>query len=70
MAPDRKTQGIRIVRAGGLDPNTPQTCDMTRAAISYASAGAQELRAGTALVEPQCQGQRGRPRTAGRNGAG
>jgi uncharacterized RmlC-like cupin family protein len=56
MAPDWKTHGIRIVRAGELDPNTPQTPGMTRAAaISYASAGAQKLWAGTVVVEPNAK---------------
>jgi uncharacterized RmlC-like cupin family protein len=56
MAPDWKTHGIRIVRAGELDPHTPQTPGMTRAAaISYASAGAQKLWAGTVVVEPNAK---------------
>jgi uncharacterized RmlC-like cupin family protein len=56
MMPDWKTHGIRIVRAGELDPNTPQTPGMTRAAaISYASAGAQKLWAGTVVVEPDAK---------------
>jgi len=56
MAPDWKTHGIRIVRAGELDPNTPQTPGMTRAAaISRASAGAQKLWAGTVVVEPNAK---------------
>jgi uncharacterized RmlC-like cupin family protein len=56
MSPDWKTHGIRIVRAGELDPNTPQTAGMTRAAaISYASAGAQKLWAGTVVVEPNAK---------------
>jgi uncharacterized RmlC-like cupin family protein len=50
---DWKTHGIRIVRAGELDTNTPQTQGMTRAAaITHASAGAQKLWAGTVVVEP------------------
>lgn len=53
-APDWEHQGIRIVRAGALDSNTPQTAGMTRAAaITYASAGAQKLWAGTVVVQPQ-----------------
>ena len=56
MAPDWKTHGIRIVRAGQLDSNTPQTPGMTRAAaISHASAGAQKLWAGTVVVEPNAK---------------
>jgi uncharacterized RmlC-like cupin family protein len=47
---------IRIVRAGELDQNTPQTPGMTRAAaISYASAGAKKLWAGTVVVEPNAK---------------
>ena len=45
--------GIRIIRAGELDANTPQTPGMTRAAaITHASAGASKLWAGTVVVEP------------------
>src|SRR6202790_5101916 len=45
--------GIRIVRAGELDKNTPQTPGMTRAAaITHAAAGASKLWAGTVVVEP------------------
>ena len=48
-----KDHGIRIVRAGQLDTNTPQTPGMSRAAaITHASAGAQRLWAGTVVVEP------------------
>lgn len=50
---DWKNRGIRIVRAGELDRNTPQTPGMTRAAaITYARAGAQKLWAGTVVVDP------------------
>jgi uncharacterized RmlC-like cupin family protein len=56
MTPDWKKHGIRIVRAGELDPNTPQTPGMTRAAaISHASAGARKLWAGTVVVEPNAK---------------
>ena len=51
--PDWKAHGIRIIRAGQLDLNTPQTPGMTRAAaITHASAGAKQLWAGTVVVEP------------------
>jgi uncharacterized RmlC-like cupin family protein len=51
--PDWKTQGIRIVRSGELDTNTPQTMGMTRAAaITHATAGAAKLWAGTVVVQP------------------
>jgi uncharacterized RmlC-like cupin family protein len=50
---DWKAHGIRVVRAGELDANTPQTPGMTRAAaITHAVAGANKLWAGTVVVEP------------------
>jgi len=53
---DWRTHGIRIVRAGELDSNTPQTPGMTRAAaITHATAGAQKLWAGTVVVEPNAK---------------
>ena len=46
-------RGIRIVRAGELDSNTPQTPGMTRAAaITHARTGANKLWAGTVTVQP------------------
>ena len=51
--PDWKEHGIRVVRAGELDGNTPQTPGMTRAAaITHARAGASKLWAGTVSVQP------------------
>ena len=51
--PDWKEHGIRIVRAGELDTNTPQTPGMSRAAaITHARTGASKLWAGTVVVEP------------------
>ncbi len=53
-AVDWEQHGIRIVRAGELDHNTPQTPGMTRAAaITYARTGAQKLWAGTVVVQPE-----------------
>ena len=50
---DWQTQGIRVVRAGELDTNTPQTPGMTRAAaITHANTGAAKLWAGTVVVQP------------------
>ena len=50
---DWKENGIKIVRSGELDTNTPQTPGMTRAAaITHARTGAAKLWAGTVLVEP------------------
>jgi uncharacterized RmlC-like cupin family protein len=54
--PDWRTQGVRIVKAGELDLNTPQTPGMTRAAaITYAKAGAQKIWAGTVVIEPDAK---------------
>jgi uncharacterized RmlC-like cupin family protein len=54
--PDWKQHGIRIIRNGELDENTPQTCGMTRAeAISHAKVGAQKLLAGTVVVHPNAK---------------
>jgi uncharacterized RmlC-like cupin family protein len=51
-----KEHGIRIVRSGDLDLNTPQTPGMTRAAaITHASAGASKLWAGTVVVQPDAK---------------
>ena len=53
---DWKEHGIRIVRAGELDSNTPQTPGMTRAAaITHACTGANKLWAGTVVVEPNAK---------------
>jgi uncharacterized RmlC-like cupin family protein len=54
--PDWRDDGIRIVRAGELNCNTPQTAGMTRAeAISNARVGAQKLWAGTVVVHPHAR---------------
>jgi len=56
MEPDWEQHGIRIVRAGELDLNTPQTPGMTRAAaITTAATGAQKLWAGTVVVQPNAR---------------
>jgi len=53
---DWERHGVRIVRAGELDPNTPQTAGMNRAAaITHASAGASKLWAGTVIVHPNAK---------------
>lgn len=55
-AKDWSRDGVRIVRAGALDSNTPQTPGMTRAAaITQASTGASKLWAGTVVVEPNAK---------------
>jgi len=53
---DWQTQGVKIVRAGELDSNTPQTMGMTRAAaITQARTGASKLWAGTVVVQPNAK---------------
>ena len=56
MSGDWRLHGVRVVHAGELDPNTPQTPGMTReAAIDAARAGAEKLWAGTVTVEPDAR---------------
>jgi uncharacterized RmlC-like cupin family protein len=51
-----KDNGVKIVRGGELDPNTPQTPGMTRAAaITHARVGATKLWAGTVVVQPDAK---------------
>jgi uncharacterized RmlC-like cupin family protein len=53
---DWKEHGVRIIRANDLDPNTPQTPGMQRAAaITNARTGASKLWAGTVIVEPNAR---------------
>jgi uncharacterized RmlC-like cupin family protein len=50
---DWRTEGVRVVKAGNLDPNTAQTPGMTRAAaITRARMGAEKLWAGTVSIQP------------------
>ena len=54
--PNWKNQGVRIVKAGEMDPNTPQTPGMNRAvAINHAMAGANKLWAGTVTIHPDAK---------------
>ncbi len=56
MSMDWKEHGVKIVRAGELDTNTPQTPGMTRAAaITHARTGANQLWAGTVVVRPEAK---------------
>src|SRR4051795_5536946 len=53
---DWERNGVKIVAAGELDPNTPQTPGMTRAAaITHARTGASKLWAGTVVVQPDAK---------------
>jgi uncharacterized RmlC-like cupin family protein len=55
-SPDWRDRGVRIVRGSDLDPNTPQTPGMSRAAaINFARAGAQKLWAGTVTIHPDAK---------------
>ena len=50
---DWRDTGVRVVKAGQLDANTPQTPGMSRAAaIDAARVGAQKLWAGTVDIHP------------------
>lgn len=51
-----RDDGVRIVRSGQLDMNTPQTPGMTRAAaVNRAMVGANKLWAGTATIHPNAK---------------
>jgi uncharacterized RmlC-like cupin family protein len=51
-----RNHGVRIVRHNQLDPNTPQTPGMQRAAaITSTSAGASRIWAGTVTIHPKAQ---------------
>jgi uncharacterized RmlC-like cupin family protein len=53
---DWRLDGVRVVHADELDPNTPQTPGMSRAAaITTARAGAEKLWAGTVVIEPDAR---------------
>jgi uncharacterized RmlC-like cupin family protein len=54
--PDWRHHGVRVVKAGQLDANTPQTPGMTRAAaINHARTGAEKLWAGTVTIHPNAK---------------
>ncbi len=51
-----RVNGVRIVSGSALDPNTPQTPGMTRAAaITHARTGASKLWAGTVEIHPNAK---------------
>lgn len=51
LSVDWREHGVKIVRAGQLDPNTPQTPGMERAAaVTQARTGASKLWAGTVTI--------------------
>lgn len=48
-----KHDGVRVIRGCDLDPNTPQTAGMSRAAaVTAARTGAAKLWAGTVTIDP------------------
>jgi uncharacterized RmlC-like cupin family protein len=54
--PNWRDNGVRVVPAGTLDTNTPQTPGMERAAaINAARVGAQKLWAGTVQIHPDAK---------------
>ena len=56
MESDWERNGVRIIRVGELDTNTPQTKGMTRAAaVTHARVGASKLWAGTVVVNPNAK---------------
>jgi uncharacterized RmlC-like cupin family protein len=51
-----RLHGVRVVHAGELDSNTPQTAGMSRAAaITQARAGAEKLWAGTVVIHAKAK---------------
>jgi uncharacterized RmlC-like cupin family protein len=53
---DWRHDGVRVIKANQLDPNTPQTPGMNReAAINYARVGAQKIWAGTVTIHPRAK---------------
>ncbi len=51
-----RTNGVRVVRAGELDANTPQTPGLhRRAAITTQRTGAAKLWAGTVTIDPRAK---------------
>lgn len=53
---DWRSEGVKVIPASDLDPNTAQTPGMTRAAaITTARTGAEKLWAGTVAVEPDAK---------------
>jgi uncharacterized RmlC-like cupin family protein len=53
---DWRRDGVKVVPASSLDPNTPQTPGMSRAAaINLARVGAEKLWAGTVTIQPNAK---------------
>jgi len=55
-AKDWRHDGVRVIPASSLDPNTAQTPGMNRAAaINFARVGAQKIWAGTVSIHPNAK---------------
>ena len=55
-AKDWRRDGVKVIPASSLDPNTAQTPGMNRAAaINFARAGAEKLWAGTVTIHPNAK---------------
>ena len=55
-APKWKHDGVRVIPANSLDPNTAQSPGMDRkAAVNFARVGAQKIWAGTVTVQPNAK---------------
>src|SRR5215472_4967222 len=53
---DWRRSGVRVIKGNQLDPNTPQTPGMNRAAaIDAARVGAQKIWAGTVSIHPNAK---------------
>jgi uncharacterized RmlC-like cupin family protein len=53
---DWRNDGVKVVPASSLDPNTAQTPGMSRAAaINFARVGAEKLWAGTVTIHPNAK---------------
>jgi uncharacterized RmlC-like cupin family protein len=53
---DWRTNGVRVIPGNQLDPNTPQTPGMNRAAaITHARVGAEKIWAGTVTIHPNAK---------------
>jgi uncharacterized RmlC-like cupin family protein len=53
---DWRRDGVRVIKAHQLDPNTAQTPGMNRAAaINFARVGAQKIWAGTVTIHPNAK---------------
>ena len=54
--PGWRDNGVRVVGSDQLDPNTPQTTGMDRAAaITHAATGATQIWAGTVNIQPNAR---------------